>query len=282
MEPINPVAENTEAVKQNPKSSNHQNNITVISMAIFVLMCLSIVGYLYYQNQQLKSMLAKYQTQPTPSPTPAATEDPIANWKTYTNEKYGYEIKYPMGWVEIASETDPSNFSLDPGGTTSNTGSMHIDVGAKTSGITEPIENWIKKTNRKIDTSYNLTIGGEKVVKTIEGGGVYYYIFIHNKVIYQISVSTTDFPSELSKTIDQIVSTFKFLGQTPVATCKPRPSCLDATPRCLIPETSDMCPPASPAPPQKACTQEAKICPDGSSVGRTGPNCEFAPCPTGY
>jgi hypothetical protein len=29
-----------------------------------------------------------------------------------------------------------------------------------------------------------------------------------------------------------------------------------------------------------ACTMEAKICPDGSSVGRTGPNCEFAPCPT--
>jgi len=29
----------------------------------------------------------------------------------------------------------------------------------------------------------------------------------------------------------------------------------------------------------KACTMEAKICPDGSSVGRSGPNCEFAPCP---
>ena len=28
-----------------------------------------------------------------------------------------------------------------------------------------------------------------------------------------------------------------------------------------------------------ACTQEAKLCPDGSAVGRTGPNCEFAPCP---
>lgn len=28
----------------------------------------------------------------------------------------------------------------------------------------------------------------------------------------------------------------------------------------------------------KACTMEAKLCPDGSSVGRTGPNCEFAPC----
>lgn len=28
-----------------------------------------------------------------------------------------------------------------------------------------------------------------------------------------------------------------------------------------------------------ACTMEAKICPDGSAVGRTGPKCEFAACP---
>lgn len=29
-----------------------------------------------------------------------------------------------------------------------------------------------------------------------------------------------------------------------------------------------------------ACTMEAKQCPDGSYVGRTGPNCEFTACPT--
>jgi hypothetical protein len=28
-----------------------------------------------------------------------------------------------------------------------------------------------------------------------------------------------------------------------------------------------------------ACTMEAKLCPDGSAVGRTGPNCEFSACP---
>lgn len=27
------------------------------------------------------------------------------------------------------------------------------------------------------------------------------------------------------------------------------------------------------------CTEEAKVCPDGSSVGRAGPDCEFAACP---
>ena len=27
-----------------------------------------------------------------------------------------------------------------------------------------------------------------------------------------------------------------------------------------------------------ACTEEVKLCPDGSYVGRTGPDCEFAEC----
>jgi hypothetical protein len=40
-------------------------------------------------------------------------------------------------------------------------------------------------------------------------------------------------------------------------------------------------PPAPIAPPPEGpiCTKEAKQCPDGSYVGRTGPQCEFAPCP---
>jgi hypothetical protein len=36
---------------------------------------------------------------------------------------------------------------------------------------------------------------------------------------------------------------------------------------------------SSPGNPGQACTDDAMVCPDGSSVGRTGPNCEFAPCP---
>jgi hypothetical protein len=39
--------------------------------------------------------------------------------------------------------------------------------------------------------------------------------------------------------------------------------------------------PTAATPAGTACTLEAKICPDGTSVGRTGPNCAFAPCPAG-
>lgn len=34
-----------------------------------------------------------------------------------------------------------------------------------------------------------------------------------------------------------------------------------------------------PQPEAVACTMEAKMCPDGSYVGRIGPSCEFAACP---
>ncbi|MDC0721391.1 hypothetical protein [Nannocystis bainbridge] len=40
-------------------------------------------------------------------------------------------------------------------------------------------------------------------------------------------------------------------------------------------------PPAEDPGAPKACTKEAKVCPDGSTVGRTGPDCEFAACPEG-
>jgi hypothetical protein len=39
------------------------------------------------------------------------------------------------------------------------------------------------------------------------------------------------------------------------------------------------CPSPQPSP-LLACTEEAKRCPDGSFVVRSGPNCEFAPCPS--
>ena len=29
-----------------------------------------------------------------------------------------------------------------------------------------------------------------------------------------------------------------------------------------------------------ACSMEAKLCPDGSYVSRTGPDCQFSACPT--
>lgn len=87
---------------QSPKSSNM---LTIVSFAIFILLSLGAVAFLYYQNQQLKTMLANYQTQPTITPTIKPTETlistatpsatPKTGWKIYKNDQYGFEFSYP-------------------------------------------------------------------------------------------------------------------------------------------------------------------------------------------
>lgn len=61
-------------------------------------------------------------------------------------------------------------------------------------------------------------------------------------------------------------------AQSPTPTPTPTPS-LTPTP------TPSSKPTLKPSPSPKACTMEAKQCPDGSYVGRIGPNCEFEKCP---
>ncbi len=77
MDPQEPITNNSTPVQEPvvhkiPKNTKDTNSITIISMAIFVLLSLGAVAFLYYQNQQLKSMLASYQT-PTPTATPTGT-----------------------------------------------------------------------------------------------------------------------------------------------------------------------------------------------------------------
>lgn len=56
--------------------------------------------------------------------------------------------------------------------------------------------------------------------------------------------------------------------------------CHTCTPENGFPANGDVPqPPTSTTPQPVACTMEAKICPDGSAVGRSGPRCEFTPCP---
>lgn len=45
------------------------------------------------------------------------------------------------------------------------------------------------------------------------------------------------------------------------------------------PKQDSSAPPQEPGQDDVVCTMDAKICPDGSGVGRSGPDCEFDPCP---
>lgn len=204
--PVVPVAEP-------PKKDSHW--ITILAMALFVLASLGITAFLYYQNQQLKSMLATYQSQA--SPTPTATSDPTAGWETHTNTKYNYEFKCPP--------TSTHKIELTSG-----------------DGLTKPL---YQETCYENQNQFKVAMMSPSSTSGTEPNGIFVKEILSPEGKEKAFLRGFD-----ESYFNQILSTFKFLGPT-----------------------------TSPSATQKACTQEARLCPDGSYVGRTGQNCEFAPCP---
>lgn len=262
-----PIIPGEQRTKQ---KDNH--SITTISVAVFVILSLASVAFLYFQNQKLKDMVSSYQA--TPSPTPTETPDPTTTWKIYTDPQNKFSFKYPQSANSKNIYTnDLIRIYLD----NENQNRVLIAIDQVKSSETDPSEWWkLQKTesyskllNNCFTTNqtsklmslhypentvkeFNKNILIAKAKGTEECGIWPYqitFLLIPNnegflKVTYEAGYSVQS---------EQIISTFKFLENTG----------------------------ASPTPTQLACTQEAKLCPDGTTyVGRTGPMCEFAACPT--
>lgn len=107
MEPQNPVTGNPIQVPEVPPiKPKNGNSVTVIALAIFIILSLGVVVFLYSQNQKLKNMIANFQTPaPTPVstilPTPNASEpiiaSPSANAKIVSPLKITGTV--PAGWM---------------------------------------------------------------------------------------------------------------------------------------------------------------------------------------
>ena len=84
---------------------NQQKGFIEIVLIGVIVVLLAIGGYFAFRKNS-----APVVEQPTPNPAPIvtqtntpvttpATADETANWKTYTNSQYGFELKYPSTWL---------------------------------------------------------------------------------------------------------------------------------------------------------------------------------------
>ncbi len=81
-------------------------NKSPLPLIILVVVLATVAGYFAFQNYQLKQQLASREPLPTPQPN-LSSASPVAEWKTYTNLKYNYEIKQPqealVGYFDVRS-----------------------------------------------------------------------------------------------------------------------------------------------------------------------------------
>jgi|SRR3989344_1492356 len=259
----------------------------LLPFLIIIILLLGVSGT--YLALNFKPLPAGRQANPlTPTPTPV---DETTNWKTYKGSDF--EIKY---LPDISVKTDEEGYIwFNKRGPTQRPQTEFYDA-LNLKIKTERLNGRSLESIAQAELSRSTSSGLGEIVKTLsktsfngkiaytftaKGLGIFKYTLVDYGTKYLTVIDFTTDPTNqgFEQTVEQILSTFKFLdnqesGASPSPTCTPRPACLDATPRCLIPETSDMCPKTV------ACTQDAKMCPDGSYVGREGPTCEFAACPS--
>jgi hypothetical protein len=78
-----------------------QKGSILLLIPVVVILILSGIGWFLIKNNQITIL-----------PSPSAAGETTANWKTYRNEKYGFEFKYPNQYLIKES---PEIITLDDG-----------------------------------------------------------------------------------------------------------------------------------------------------------------------
>lgn len=195
----------------------------------------------YYEGLVIAKppVVATPKTTPKITPTPATNE--TADWQTYTNKEYEFEVKYPINYsilkpgtgdskesVRLDSDVSFKNtkieylYEIDFADTqkTNNQDSLIITI--YNNGNNYTLENWLEKYSETLPTNASLGVEEEIRIDGIKGfkGGFGCCMTSRHSVflkkddkIYEISSGFKNFETGLytnEEMFNQILSTFRF------------------------------------------------------------------------
>jgi len=173
-------------------------------LIVVVLIVAGVVGYYFYKTSQ--------EQKEAEVPKPEQEIDETADWKTYRNDRYGYEVKYPNNWkVQEGGAPRSPTFSYH----------WNENIYCQFDIVVTPVDYggeiaWYKENDYK-ETKYG--IGGisairfnkSQVGKNSEPLDAIF--FDKNSNYYRISLrtSTNKYEVGCNDVFNQILSTFKFI-----------------------------------------------------------------------
>lgn len=196
---------------------------------IVIVAILGIGGYFAYQNYNKPNQIFK-NTQP-------ANQSKTANWKTYNNDNYGFEIKYPdsLEYPPFQKYND-SPVKIGPMISGITIQKLHkngngfadsaLTAGNETGDCIADTSKMIVKDlfttsqERQINTLTSYFYHQIKSISCSAKGNscIYYdvYRIPHNNDCYEIAYGDIDKQVQPSETINQIISTFKFIESSTI------------------------------------------------------------------
>lgn len=207
--------------------------LVILLSSLLIISCL-VAGFFAWKTQNLVKEITNLKLVPTPTATATATPDPTVDWKTYTNTKYKFSVKYPNGLVTDIKEVD----------------------------IKSDQQDYIRKCQNDTNAGCGGSAWPDYKITFYRSNGI---------AAFDVNVWNIDYTEQFGGKFQNnktfLVSTFRLVDEN---------GKIEPIDESLLKSISDTLEFTD----QIACTTEAKICPDGSAVGRSGPKCEFAPCPT--
>ena len=196
-EPQQPIVPNTPTEQLKPQITP---KIPIIVMFVVTLLSLALSGYLAYQNHQLNQKIGKSE-EISPSPT----TDPTADWKTYTNDVYGFSFKYPKSATLESTNFDNTDFNI----------MLSNLTGVKYEELVVYAGSEWAYSNTKADKTENYTLAGVSAYREDNPAGqnpAETLIYVKSgKYYYTIHQTKDENDANIEKVFDQILSTFKFV-----------------------------------------------------------------------
>jgi hypothetical protein len=205
----------------------------------------------------------------------------IATWKYYANELYRYAIQYPA-MLEMTDSNSFVQFRTQKNNmiTMSATKTSYATITEYLTDLDKQSQTaWEGKPTVSITSTKKTKINEFSVVEREEHmlaadltRTVTYFKIGSYIIAYSFIAAPGNEKTEDMKIYFAMRQTLKSISQPPAhtsPTCIPRPACLDTNPRCMMPETENMCP-AKLKP--TAVSQTSLFC--GGIAGKL--------CPSGY